>query len=189
MATDVGTVLSVDDLLARAKAAAATKSSSSGSKVQQLLAGRDDGDKVDLSPVAKLLNAAKASDAKKAEPFTEQDWYIKAKVAQLKGQIELYSNLPGLDQSGSIMNQLTKEVNELVGKQRAKLKVATDAAAAKQAELAEKDAANAAAPKSVADMLKSAKNAVDGTTTSAPISKEVQALLDKAKGAVVNQTA
>jgi hypothetical protein len=189
---EVGSVFSVDELLARSKAAAASKSSAAGgSKIQQMLAGREDpADKVDLSPVGKLL-AAQAEKAKSTEtPFTEQDWYINAKVAQLKGQIYTYSNLPGLDPSGAIMDGLTKEVNALVGKQQAKLKKSQDEAAAKQAELDKLKQAEADAPISVETLLKNAKDRANGVKPEVEISDAVKALLDNAKkGASVNQTA
>lgn len=187
MATEVGP-LSVEELLERSKAAAASKTPAGGSKIQQMLAGREDGDTVDLSPVAKLLLASKAEGAKKAVPYTEQDWYLKAKVSQLKGQIQLYSTLPGLDPGGAVMEQLTKEVNELVGKQQAKLKKSTAEAAAKQAELDKLEAEKENAPMSVEDMLKNAQNRANGIEPSEPLSKEAQALLDKAKS-TVDQTA
>lgn len=188
MTTEVGP-LSVEEMLARSKAAVAAGVPAGGSKIQQMLAGREDAsDTVDLSPVARLLKAQESQ--KKSEiPFTEQDWYINAKVAQLRGQIELYSNLPGLDPSGAIMDSLEKEVFSLVNKQQAKLKASQAEADAKKAELDRLEAEKAAAPMSAEDMLKRAKNSVDGISTPISISKEVQALLDKSKGAVVNQTA
>lgn len=188
MATEVGTVYSVDELLARSKAAAATKASAGGSKIQKMLAGREESDTVDLSPVAKLVKAQKDQSAKTATPYTEQDWYLNAKVAQLKGQIQLYSTLPGLDPGGAVMNQLTKEVNELVTKQRAKMKKSTDEAAAKQAELDRLKAENAAAPMSAEDMLKRAKLRAAGQEIPVETSDAVKAMLEKAKGAVVNKT-
>lgn len=189
---DVGSVLSVDDLLARAKAAAASKSSArGGSKIQQMLAGREDAaDKVDLSPVGKLL-AEKAAKSKTSEtPFTEQDWYINAKVAQLKGQIYTYSNLPGLDPSGAIMDGLTREVNDLVSKQQAKLKKSNEEGAAAQAKLDAQKKAEAEAPISVEKLLENAKNRVNGIEPEAPLSDAVKKLLENAKkGSAVNQTA
>lgn len=189
MATEVGTVYSVDELLARSKAAATTRSSAGGSKIQQMLAGREESDTVNLSPVAKLLKAQKDQSAKGATPYTEQDWYLNAKVAQLKGQIQLYSTLPGLDPSGAVMDQLTKEVNDLVSKQQAKLKKSTDEAAAKQAELDKLKAEKDAAPMSVEEMLKRAKLRAAGQEIPLETSDAVKALLEKSKGAVVNQTA
>jgi hypothetical protein len=107
----------------------------------------------------------------------------------LKAQIYTYSNLPGLDPSGAIMDSLTKEVNDLVIGQQKKLKASQAEAAKKQAELDALEKAKADAPMSVADMLKRAKNLANGIEPSTPISKEVQALLDKSKGSLVNQSA
>jgi hypothetical protein len=126
-----------------------------------------------ISSSAKSLTPAKKD---KPVPYTDQDWYIKAKVAQLKGQISLYSTLPGLDSSGAIMDSLTKQVNDLVRKQQAKLKESNELAAAKQKEL---DAANAVKDKSTSATDLLAK--VRGTGGAAPLSDAVQALLDKAK--------
>lgn len=188
MATEVGTVLSVEDLLARSKAAAATKSPAGGSKIQQMLAGREESDTVDLSPVARLLQKS-APDKAKQTPYTEQDWYINAKVAQLKAQIYTYSNMPGLDPSGAVMDSLTKQVNDLVTKQQQKLKASQEEGAKKQAELDALEKAKADAPMSADDMLKRAKDRANGITPSTPISKEAQALLDKSKGSLVNKSA
>ncbi len=189
MATEVGTVLSVEDLLARSKAAAASKSAAKGgSKIEQMLAGREESDTVDLSPVARLLQKT-APDKAKQTPYTEQDWYINAKVAQLKAQIYTYSNLPGLDPSGAIMDSLTKEVNELVMKQQKKLRDSSAEAAKKQAELDAAQKAKADAPMSADEMLKRAKNRASGIEPTTPISKEAQALLDKSKGSLVNKNA
>lgn len=189
MATEVGGVLSVDELLARSKAAVAKKSTSSGgSKIQQMLAGREESDSVNLSPVAKLLQSQKTEAAKASVPFTEQDWYLNAKVAQLKGQIQTYSNLPGLDPSGAIMDGLTKEVNALVTKQQAKIRASSEEAAKKQAELDKLNAEKANAPIDVDTLLKNAKLRSEGKEPTVAVSKEVQALLDKAKNGV-NTTA
>ncbi len=94
-----------------------------------------------LSPVARVLKEQEAAKPASKEAFTESETYIRAKVAQLKAQINTYSTLPGLDPSGAVIDSLTKEVNDLVGKQQAKLKKSQDEAAAKQKEL---DAANEA---------------------------------------------
>ncbi len=189
MATEVGTIPSVEDLLARAKAAAATKKSTAGlSKVQQFLAGTEIQDTVQLSPVAKLLQGQSSSAAKKT-PYTEQDWYINAKVSQLKGQISLYSTLPGLDPSGAIMDSLTKEVNALVSGQQAKLKASTDEAAKKQEELKKLEAEKADAPKNADALLKNAQNRANGIEEPVEINAAVKAMLDRAKGAVVDKKA
>ncbi len=131
-----------------------------------------------ISKPASSLTQAPA----KPVPYTDQDWYIQAKVAQLKGQIALYSTLPGLDPGGSIMDSLTKQVNDLVAKQQAKIKAANDAAAAKQKEL---DAANANKDKTTSSNDLLAK--VQGTAQPPALSDAVQALLNKAQG--VNTTA
>lgn len=146
-----------------------------------------------LSPVQKLVKqqqdeAARYKVGTDSEPYTEQDWYINAKVAQLKGQIYTYSNFPALDPSGAIMDSLTNEVNELVGKQRAKLKKSTDEAAAKQAELDKIELEKKNAPMTADVMLERAKLRSEGKELPVEISKEVQAMLDKSKGALVDKT-
>ncbi len=193
-------VLSVDELLARSAAAAASKQKAGGSKIQQMLAGEDLTDKVELSAVAKLLSSADAQKAKQSEPYTEQDWYIKAKVGQLKAQIAIYQNLPGLDPSGAVMDALGQEVYDLVNKQQAKLKKSTDEAAAKKAELDKVNAEKAltASIPSVQQLLDRAAKRLNGETVSAytPPSDEdaakaaaVKALLAAAKKKAANQTA
>ena len=184
-----GTVLSADEMLANAKAAAAASaSSSSKSKVEQLLAGRDPSDTVQLSTVAKLL-ATKATAAAK-ESYFDSENYLTTKVSQLKAQIATYTNLPGLDPSGGVLDSLTDEVNKLVNKQKAKLKETTDAAAAKQKELDEQNK-NAYKGVSSKDMLNRSKTlATTGSLPDEAISAEAQALLDKLKkGSTVNTTA
>ena len=94
-----------------------------------------------LSPVARVLKEQEAAKPATTESFTESETFIRAKVAQLKAQINTYSTLPGLDPSGAVIDSLTKEVNDLVGKQQAKLKKSQDEAAAKQKELDEANAA------------------------------------------------
>ncbi|MDB5491044.1 MAG: hypothetical protein JWO78_893 [Micavibrio sp.] len=181
-------MLSADEMLANAKAAAAVAaaSGSSGkSKVQQLLAGRDDTDKVELSPVAKMLSAKTAA---KVESYFDSDDYITAKVSQLKAQIAIYTNLPGLDPSGAILDSLTKDVNDLVDKQKAKLKESTDAAAVKQAEL-DKQNLNAYKGVSSKDMLsRSNQMATTGKISDATISSAAQAMIDKVSGKNVDKT-
>lgn len=170
---------------AKAAAAAAAGRKTGGSKVEQLLAGRDTAtDTVSLSPVAKLLSSQKTEAAKTATPYTEQDWYIKAKVAQLKSQIEIYSNLPGLDPSGGMMDSLTKEVNALVQKQQAALKETTDKADAAKAKLAEQEAAKKLAESipTADQMLKRAKGGASGEK----VVPYEQTIVDKEKEAAVN---
>lgn len=193
MTSDVGTVLSVEEMLARSKAAAEAKSSAKGgTKIQQMIAEMEknvDQDSINLSPVARLLKSQQTEKAKAATPYTEQDWYLKAKVSQLKSQIEIYSNLPGLDPTGAVMDALTKEVNELVTKQQSKLKKSQDEAAAKQAELDKLNAEKAAAPMDVEAMLKRAKLRSEGKPIPVETSDEVKKLLENSKGKIVNKTA
>jgi len=193
MTSEVGTVLSVDEMLARSKAAAEAKSSSKGgTKIQQMIAEMEkniDQDSIDLSPVARLLKSQEQDKAKTSTPYTEQEWYLQAKVAQLKGQIEMYSTLPGLDPTGAVMDALTQEVNELVGKQQAKLKKSQAEAAAKQAELDKLNAEKANAPLSVEDMIKRAELRAAGKEIPVETSDAVKKLLENSKGKLVNQTA
>jgi hypothetical protein len=109
-------------------------------------------------------------------PYTQQDWYITAKVAQLKGLISMYATLPGLDPAGAIMDSLTKEVNDLVNQQKAKLTAANAAAAAAQKKL---DAANAAKDKSTSSSALLAN--VQGTAKAPAPSDAVNALLKQAQ--------
>jgi hypothetical protein len=111
-----------------------------------------------VSPVQQLLNSEKAAAAASStntsttpsgpsasDPtdYQDQDWYITGQVNQLKAEISLYSTLPGLDPSGTILDSLTKQVNDLVTKQNAKVQQAKDEAAAKQKELDSVNAQNA----------------------------------------------
>jgi hypothetical protein len=136
-----------------------------------------------VSPVQKLLDAQKAAASKtsttttdadgktttKKTDYTDQDWYIKAKVAQLKAQINTYSNLPGLDPSGGVIDSLTKEVNDLVKKQQDKLKASQAEAAAKQAELDKqtKQAALDASHANADTIIQRAKDKVSGVSVAA----------------------
>jgi hypothetical protein len=126
-----------------------------------------------ISPAASSLTPAKPAAP---VPYTQQDWYIKAKVAQLKGQISLYSTLPGLDAGGSIMASLTKQVNDLVNQQKAKLKAADDKAAAAQKKL---DLANAGKDQTVSAGALLAK--AQGTDQTPVLSDAVNALLKQAQ--------
>ncbi len=146
----------------------------------------------DLSPVQKMLKLQQEEAARNkvsSDPYTEQDWYVNAKVAQLKGQINLYSNLPGLDPSGAIMDGLTEEVNALVKKQQDKLKASQAEAAKKHAELDRIEEEKKNAPLSAEQLIERAKLRAEGKPLSTEISKEAQALLDKTKGAIVDKKA
>ncbi len=126
-----------------------------------------------LSPVARILKDQEAAKPATKESFTDSETFIRAKVAQLKAQINTYSTLPGLDPSGGIIDSLTKEVNDLVAKQQAKLKKSQDEAAAKQKEL---DDANAAKKleesiPNADQLIKRAKDRADGKTVDPFIAK------------------
>jgi hypothetical protein len=180
-----GAVLTAEEMLANARAAAANGDSANKSAVQKLLDAHPETDTVELSPVAKLL-AAQQKAAPASTSYTDQDWYIRAKVAQLKGQIALYSTLPNLDPSGGVMDGLTKEINDLVKKQQDKLKATQAEAAAKQAELAKAQADNYKGFSSNDLLSRSKSLATTGKLPDDPISSEAQALLDKLNG--VNKT-
>lgn len=147
----------------------------------------------DLSPVQRLVKqqqdeAARYKVGTDNEPYTEQEWYVNAKVAQLKGQIYTYSNFPSLDPSGAIMDSLTQEVNALVTKQQDKLKASQAEAAKKQAELDALEEAKKNAPLTADQLIERAKLRAEGKELPTEVSKEVQALLDKSKGAIVDKT-
>lgn len=112
----------------------------SGTVVSSSIVGPDT-----LSPVQQQLKQSTAATptGEKKESFFDSEIYLRAKVAQLKSQINTYSTLPGLDPSGGVIDSLTKEVNELVAKQQAKLKKSQNEAAAKQKELDEANAKKA----------------------------------------------
>lgn len=146
----------------------------------------------DLSPVQKMLKLQQEEAARNkvsSDPYTEQDWYVNAKVAQLKGQINLYSNLPGLDPSGAIMDSLTDEVNALVQKQQEKLRASQAESAKKQAELDRLEQEKKNAPLSAEKLIERAKLRAEGKPLEEEISKEAQALLDKYKGVIVDKKA
>ena len=192
----IDAILSVDELLANAKAAVASRGSTRGlSAVGKLLAGREESKTANLSPVERVLYEQEQSKPKQTEPYTEQEWFIKARVSQLKAQIALYTNLPGLDPGGGMLEGLGKEVTDLVKKQQAAIKKVSDEATAKQAEL---DKKNAAAYKGLTaeQMLKrldaiSSGGVVPEFNLSEADKKKnaaVEAMLKKV-GATVNQTA
>lgn len=178
-------------MLNNAKAAAAAKAAGKKaglSKVQQMLAGVE-LDTVQLSPVAKQLLAQQQAQPS-STPYTEQEWFVNAKISQLRAQIEIYSNLPGLDPSGSMMNALTAEVNGLVKKQQDELKATNAKADEAKAKLLEQEAAEKLEKSipSVETLLKRAKGGAAGevlpsyeSTTTVDTAKEnaVAAMLKK----------
>ncbi len=126
-----------------------------------------------ISPAASSLTPAKPAAP---VPYTQQDWYITAKVAQLKQQIQLYSTLPGLDPGGSIMASLTKQVNDLATQQQNKLNASNAKAAAAQKQL---DAANAAKDQTTSASALLAQ--VQGTNQTPALSDAANALLQQAQ--------
>lgn len=197
---DVSGIPSVDDMLAKAKANAGKKNTAGMTAVQKLLAERDatESPTANMSPVQRVAYELTQSKPKAQEPYTEQEWYIKAKVNQLKAQVQIYSNLPGLDPGGSIMDGLGKEITDLVKKQQAKIKATADEAAAKQAELDKKNAEkNLFAGLPTADqMLKRNEARMRGEkvadfSTTLNVDPKKQAAVDallKKVGATVNKT-
>ena len=181
--TDVGSVLTPEQMLANA--AAAVKSGNT-SKNQSAVQKSDTQDTVVLSPVEKVLQK-QADDAKKVESYFDSDAYLEQKVSQLRGQLAIYTTLPGLDPSGSVVNGIGAEIKDLLSKQQDKLAASNQKAADAQAKLDEENKQKAldAEITSSDDML--AK--VQGKLKPAPLSQEVQALLDTVKGSNVNTTA
>lgn len=140
------------------------------------------------SDVQKLLAKSTASKTASKESYTEQDWYLSAKVAQLKGQINTYSNLPGLDSSGAVMESLTQEVNALVMKQQEKLKAKQAEAAAQQKILddaAIKKAKDETTP-TVDMLLKRAKDRANGIKVEDYVAPVAQTSDNKKKNATAS---
>ena len=182
-------------MLANARANAARRGSAGGSAVQRMLAGREESPTANMSAVERVFYEQQQSKPKQTEPYTEQDWFIKAKVSQLRAQIELFSSIPGLDPGGGMLEGLGKEVTDLVKKQQAAIKKVTDEATAKQAEL---DAKNKGAYKGLtAEQMLQRTGAIakGGTPPEFNLSdadKKKQAAVDallKKVGATVNATA
>lgn len=135
-----------------------------------------------VSPVDQVLNAAKGTSSSSSSStsstvtntkpgtpgynYQDQDWFIAAKVGQLKAQLALYQAVPGLDPDGSIQDSITSQANALVAKQQAKIKAAQADAAAKQAALDKQNAEateNAKVP-SADQLLARAKSRAAGET-------------------------
>lgn len=134
-------ILSVDELLARSAAAAKSRAATGPqSAVQKLLAQRDapTEDTVDLSPVARLVKQQAAANPKK-EPFTESEQFIRAKVQQLRFQLDFYSRLGG-ELGNNAINSIEAEIRGLLKKQSDRIKASEAEAAAKQKQLDEANA-------------------------------------------------
>lgn len=202
MVESVTSILSPEQLLSRAKAAASKVNTAGLSAVGKLLAGREDTEEVSLSPVQKLAEARKAEAEQQKIPYTEQDWYINLKVTQLRFQLDFYSKLGGqLGQQA--MSSIEKEIKGLLQKQADKVKKTNEEADALQKQLAEQEAAAKALVPSPEEFLQRAEARARGefvpefSAEGAGSDSEnaaVQALLDKAKestarGSTVNTTA
>ncbi|MCB1557010.1 MAG: hypothetical protein KDJ15_06825 [Alphaproteobacteria bacterium] len=194
MVDSVSGALTPEELIARAKTAVESRASSLSSAagqsaVARLLAGRDAPvDTVDLSPVQRLVQDRDARTAADDTPYTEQDWYVRAKVAQLQAQISLYATLPGLDPSGAVIGALEKEATDLAKKQFETLDAIQKEAAEKQAQLAEQERLRALEPLSPDALIKRARNNLDGVVESA-LTPAAQALLDNLRGSSVDTSA
>jgi hypothetical protein len=116
----LGSVLSVDDMLARSREAVKSgKTTANMSAVEKLLAGRDEPeDTVDLSPVQKLL--ARQQQDQEKESYFESDDFYRLKVQQLQGQLALYATLPGLDPDGSNIAQIQGQIQAIIDVQQQK---------------------------------------------------------------------
>lgn len=188
MVSDVGSVPSVEEMLARSAANVKSgKTTKNMSAVQKLLAENGEPeDTVEISPVQKVLQK-QLSDAKKVENYFDSDQFLQLKIGQLRGQLAIYSTLPGLDPSGAVIGGIEAEIKDIIGKQQAKLKASLD----KSAE-AEKKLKEAEAQKALDAEIPTAQALLDkinGKTTKTALSKEVQALLNKVKGSTVNTSA
>ena len=184
--TEVGP-LSAEELLARSAAAVKSGNTTKNqSAVQKLMAQCSSPieDNVDLSDVQKLLKQQQ-KDAKKIVNYFESDDYIRMKVSQLRGQLAIYTSMPGLDPSGAVVGGIEAEVRAILKKQQAALQESTRKATAAQEKLKENDRLKALELPSASALL--AK--IQGTAKPPALSKEVQALLTNAKnGTTVNQT-
>jgi hypothetical protein len=179
-------ITSVDDMLAKAKVNADRVMAGKQpgmSKVAQMIAQMEAGgakDSVTLSPVAKLLQKNEGTKPTNDKSYEEQEWFINAKISQLRSQIHTYSNVPGLDPSGEIMASLEKEVYTLVNKQMESLKKTDEAAKEAQEKLKKLEAERAAALPTADDMLSRVKSAIGGKKVAA-FQPTTQATTDKDK--------
>lgn len=177
--SDIGP-LSAEEMLQRAaQNVASGNNSKPKSAVEKLLAEREAPleDKVDISPVQRLLQEREARTKDKVTPYTEQDWFLRLKINQLRAQIHTYSTVPGLDPSGEIMAGIEKEVMAILKKQNDRLQESLKKGDEAKARLEEQKRLEALKGPSPADLL--AK--VQGKLKKPALSKEVQALLDKLK--------
>ena len=180
-------VLSAEEMLARAAANVRSGNTTANqSQVQRLLAQRETPieDTVDISPVQKILQQ-QAAEAEETVSYFESDDYLQLKVQQLQGQLAIYSTLPGLDPSGSILSSIEAEIRDLIAGQQEKLNEILERGEDADAQLREQEAARAAELKSADDLLAT----VRGENAPDAISDEAQALLDSVRGSTVDTSA
>lgn len=180
--------LTAEEMLARSAAAVKSgKTTAHMSAVQKLLAENGDGEEdiVTLSPVQQILQARKQAEESK-ENYFESDDYLNLKVGQLRAQLAIYTNLPGLDPNGAVLSGIEAEIKDLLSKQQEKLNESTKASQEAEDKLAEQERLKALELPSPESLL--AK--VRGETKKPALSDAVRALLDKAqKGASLDTTA
>jgi hypothetical protein len=170
-------VLSVETMLANAKAAAQAKaqgrSTAGMSEVEKLLAKRETPieDIVELSPVQKLLQAKEQESSQGS--YFESDDYIRLKVQQLQGQLATFATLPGLDPDGSTMASIQAEIEAIIQIQQADFAEIEAKQAEAAAEQAEKDRLAALEGLSPEDLLANLR----GETPKEELSNDVKNLL------------
>lgn len=182
--TDVAP-LTADEMLARSAAAVKSgKTSGKMSAVEKLLAENGDPeDTVQLSPVQKILQAKEKAESKTKNYF-ESDDYLRMKVGQLRAQLAVYSNLPGLDPNGAVMAGIEAEIRGIIEKQQATLAESQKTADEAKAKLEEAERLKALALPSPDDLIKRAANRLAGIEPETELSAEVKALLEKSKSNV-----
>lgn len=177
--------LTAEELLARSAAAVKSgKTKGNMSAVEKLLAEHGEPvDTVSLSPVQKILQAKQKAESDK-ENYFESDDYLRLKVSQLRAQLAVYSNLPGLDPSGAVMGGIEAEIRDIISKQQAALAESNKKAAEAEAKLKEQEAAKALALPSPDELIKRALNGVNGVKPATALTPEAKALLEKSAKAV-----
>lgn len=182
--------LTVEEMLARSAANVKSgKTAANASAVQKLLAKNGDVDPediVELSPVQKIIQQQK-EEADKVESYFDSDEFLQLKISQLRGQLAIYTTLPGLDPNGAVIGGIEAEIKDIISKQQDKLAEATKKSDEAEAKLKEQEA-----QKALEEGILSADDMLDrlnGKTKTTTLSKEAQALLDKVKGSTVNTTA
>ncbi len=177
-------VLTPEQMIANAREAAEAARQNrlrpGASEVERLLAERDTPlDTVQLSPVERILQA-REQEAQRAidNNYFESDEYIQLKVNQLRSQLSIYSNLPGLDPTGGILDSIEAEIREILEKQAADLAESEAAAAEAEARIAEQERERANAALSPEEMLQRAADSVNGVTRPTEVTDAAQRLLD-----------